>query len=189
MRRPSPLLTVSAACLLVSAGALEAQQECRGLTAGSLLLAEDAGAVFVAEYGADGVALVVLFVALGGPGWDTQDLTFQPWRRPQLPDTTRFLTGASIGRLFLQYNPRTHVAWVDTTRVALAAHNVIVVDSAHTNSPLVRSLTRVDPVIPMDGACAARARNDFDSLRSAVFNKLMRDPMLRRLLDRIVHDS
>jgi hypothetical protein len=181
MRRRSLRPTLCAASLLVSAGALEAQQECRGLTAGSLLLAEDAGAVFVAEYGASGVALVVLFIAFGAPGWDTQDLTFEPWRRPQLADTTRFLTGASIGRLFLQYNPRTHVAWADTIRVALADDNVIVVDSAHTDRVVVRSLLRVDPAIPMADACAARARNDFDSLRSAVYNKLLREPTLSRL--------
>jgi hypothetical protein len=159
-----------------------AQQECRGLTAGSLLLSEDVGAVFVAEYSASGVALKALFLVLGAPGWDTRDLTFQPRYRPQLRDTTRFLTGASIGRLFLQYDPAGHVAWVDTIRLRLADENVIVVDSAHTTSPVIRSRDRVDPAMPMHDACAARERNDFESLRRAVFEKLLREPALRRLI-------
>jgi hypothetical protein len=167
-------------------GSLDAQtpsqQECRGLTAGSLLLSEAVGAVFVAEYRAGGVALKALFLVLGAPGWDTRDLTFQPQYRPQLPDTTRFLTGASIGRLFLQYDPAAHVAWVDTIRLRLSDDNVIVVDSAHTTSPVIRSVDRVDSAMPMHDACAARERNDFESLRKAVFEKLLREPALRRLI-------
>ncbi|HUF50357.1 MAG TPA: hypothetical protein VMN60_05955 [Longimicrobiales bacterium] len=166
----------------VPAGARGVQvTACDGLAAGSLVLSEEVAAVFVVRYSAGRVTLEALFIARGAAGWAVEDHTFQPWRRPELPDSTGFLTGASVGRLFMQYEPVTRTAWVHTTRARLDDDNVILVDSAHAE-PRVRRLLRVDPVIPFPAACEAREQNDFNALRRAVLEKLMRTTELKRLV-------
>ena len=175
-----------AAALLFSAVMVSAQpavaQDCAGLTTGSVILSEHVALVFMAAFAGQRAYLDVAFLARGEAGWNSHETTFQPWLRPKLPDSTGYLTGVGIGRLFLQYDQKAGNAWVHTQKVAVRRGDVLVVDNGHTHAPEVRAVVRVDPAIPLPDACRVRASDNHVALRTAILDLLLREPQLRDIM-------
>jgi hypothetical protein len=185
MHTRSASLRIATVLVLLSPPTLRAQVAppgCDGHTAGSVTLSETTALVFVVVFSGERAYLEVAFLARGDAGWNAEELTFQPWRRPKLPEPTGFLTGAAAGRLFMQYDQAASTAWVDTQKIHVQRGTVLIVDDAHTNAPVVRAVLRMDPTIPLSDACRVREANDHEALRAALLARLLRVPVLRDVI-------
>jgi hypothetical protein len=159
-----------------------AAQGCDGVTTGSVILNERAAVVFMAAFAGEHAYLDVVFLARGDAGWNAHDTTLEPWLRSQLPEATGYLTGVGFGKLFFQYDQKAGNAWVHTQKVPVRRGAVLLVEQAHTLTPGVRTVTHIDPLIPLTDACGVRANSDHVTLRKAIFQMLLNEQSLHELL-------
>jgi hypothetical protein len=134
----------------------------------------------------DGVRLEAVALVRGPAAWrrlppsDSQPAA----RRPD--GTPRLLGGATVGPLWVQYEPATGTLWLDGDSVALGAANVALIEVDPAGRARVAGTARVDPGLPPSGPpCRPPAtREEARAFEAALLRAVRGDASVRAFLDR-----
>jgi hypothetical protein len=106
----------------------------------------------------DSLFIQGLIVGRAQAGWRGFSGTRQQLVEPLRAGAPKYLTGATIDTLFLQFDTKARIAWIHTLRVPMDTNNVVLVDRLDTRGgpPRVTALMRVPSPVPVKGSCDTR---------------------------------
>jgi hypothetical protein len=128
-----------------------------GVGGGTQLSARTA-ATFAISVRKDSLYIHGLIVGRAQPGWKGFGGTRQQLVQPLRAGAPKYLTGATIDTLFLQFDTKGRIAWIHTLRVPMDSNNVVLVDRLDTRGgpPRVVGLMRIPSPVPFKGSCDTR---------------------------------
>jgi hypothetical protein len=115
-------------------------------------------ATFALSVRNDSLYIQGLIVGRAQAGWRGFSGTRQQLVEPLRAGAPKYLTGATIDTLFLQFDTKAHIAWIHTLRVPMDTNNVVLVDRLDTRGgpPRVTALMRIPSPVPFKGRCDTR---------------------------------
>jgi len=99
-----------------------------------------------------------------------------------LPESVGFLSGGSIGQLYMGHELGTNVAWVHDQKVVLDSFNVVLVDRVDSagGPPMVVGRLRIPSYVALQpGTCGQRAQPQGLQWMDAVRAALLKSPEIR----------
>jgi hypothetical protein len=122
---------------------------------GGTNLSPRAAATFALSVRNDSLYVNGVIVGRAQPGWKGFSGTRQQLVQPLRAGAPKYLTGATIDTLFLQFDTKSRIAWIHNLRVPMDSNNVVLVDRLDTRGgpPRVVGLMRVGSPVPFKGSC------------------------------------
>jgi uncharacterized protein (DUF58 family) len=166
--------------LLVNPGTASAQQgpsddvrisDC-GIGGGTNL-SPRAAATFALSVRNDSLYINGIIVGRAQPGWKGFSGTRQQLVQPLRAGAPKYLTGATIDTLFLQFDTRSRIAWIHNLRVPMDSNNVVLVDRLDTRGgpPRLVGLMRVASPVAFKGSCGTK---DFVESVTETISRMLR---------------
>ncbi|HEY0527329.1 MAG TPA: hypothetical protein VGD02_00760 [Gemmatimonadaceae bacterium] len=173
-------LCAAAFGLLVSPVAASAQQVASDVVrisdcgiGGGTNLSPRAAATFALSVRNDSLYINGIILGRAQPGWKGFSGTRQQLVQPLRAGAPKYLTGATIDTLFLQFDTRSRTAWIHNLRVPMDSNNVVLVDRLDTRGgpPRVVGLMRVASPVPFKGNCDTK---DFVEIVANTISRILR---------------
>ena len=125
---------------------------------GGAQLSPRTAATFALSVRNDSLYIHGLIVGRAQAAWRGFSGTRQQLVEPLRAGAPKYLTGATIDTLFLQFDTKARIAWIHTLRVPMDTNNVVLVDRLDTRGgpPRVMALVRVPSPVPFKGSCDTR---------------------------------
>lgn len=140
---------------------------------GGIQLSPRSAATFALSARNDSLYIEGVIVGRAQAGWRGFSGTRQQLVEPIRAGAPKYLTGATIDTLFLQFDIKSRIAWIHTMRVPLDTNNVVLVDRLDTRggAPRVVGLMRVPSPIPLKGSCDTK---DFSDSMGETLSRILR---------------
>lgn len=160
---------------------------CAGNVSTTQTLSDRAGVVVLGTFSGDSISgdslnLVLVFIGRGARGWKRQPSGQRALVRPVLPESVGFLSGGSLGQLYMGHELGTNVAWVHDQKVVLDSFNVVLVDRVDSvgGPPMVVGKLRMPSYVALQpGTCGQRAQPQGLQWMDAVRAALLESPEIR----------
>jgi len=160
---------------------------CGGKVSSTQTLSDRVGLVFLGTFSGDSTRgdslnLDLVFIGRGARGWKQQQPGQRSLARPVLPESVGFLSGGSIGELYMGHERGTNVAWVHDQKIVIDSFNVILVDRVDSagGPPMVVGKLRVPSHVALQpGTCGKRAQPGGLVWMEAVRAALLKSPEIR----------
>jgi uncharacterized protein (DUF58 family) len=145
---------------------------------GGAQLSPRAAATFALSARKDSLYIDGVIVGRAQPGWKGFSGTRQQLVQPLRAGAPKYLSGATIDTLFLQFDTKSRIAWVHNLRVPMDTNNVVLVDRIDTRGgpPRVAGLMRIPSPVPLKGNCDTR--EFVESMNETLVHILRRVPAI-----------
>ena len=114
-----------------------------------------------------------IIVGRAQAGWKGFNGTRRQLVEPIRAGAAKYLTGATIDTLFLQFDRKARIAWIHTMRVPMDTNNVVLVDRLDTRggAPHVAGMLKIASPVPINGHCGDA---DFFQTLSETMSRVLR---------------
>ena len=141
---------------------------------GGIQLSPRSAATFALSARNDSLYVEGVIVGRAQAGWRGFSGTRQQLIEPLRAGASKYLMGATIDTLFLQFDIKSRIAWIHNLRVPMDTNNVVLVDRLDTRggAPRVVGLARVPSPVPLKGNCDTK---DFADNIGETLSRILRN--------------